>query len=101
MFYSQVLQINTKIKNTDYVEFKVDSCNIALFNVKCHNEMELEPVKEILNTSILIEIEVNNLDIEYERLKKLKSNGVNFRQHSMGNPVQFIFLDPDRKCITF
>lgn len=101
MFYSKILQINTKIKNTDYVEFKVGNCNIALFNVKCHNEMELEPVKEILNTNILIEIQVDNLDIEYERLKKLKIKWCKLLTTQPWGTRSIYFFDPDGNVINF
>lgn len=101
MFYSKVLQINTKMENTNYVEFKVGNCNLALFNVKCHNEMELEPVQRILNTNMLIEIEVDNLDMEYERLKKLK---IQWCKHLTTQPWgtrSIYFFDPDGNVVNF
>ena len=68
LFYKEVTQLDAKFSGIDYVEFDLGVTKLSIYNVKAHNTMVDDLVTQIQNTSSMIEIEVDDGDMEYERL---------------------------------
>lgn len=101
LFYQEVTQVNTPLTNLDYVEFDLGGTNLAIYDVKAHNNLVDSMVDKVKNTSSMIEIEVEDVDKEYERLCKMN---IKWAKHPTTQPWgtrSIYFYDPDGNLINF
>ncbi len=100
-FYEKVTQIEAHMSGSDYVEFDLGETTIAIYNVEAHNSMVEKPVNQVHNASSMIEIEVDDVDMEYERLCQMD---IKWAKHPTTQPWgtrSIYFYDPDENLINF
>lgn len=101
LFYQDVIQIRTPLTDCDYVEFDLGGTNLAIYNVKAHNNLVDCVVNIVKNTSSMIEIEVDDVDKEYERLCKMDIKWVKHPTTQPWGTRSIYFYDPDGNLINF
>ncbi len=100
-FYEKVIQREAHMSGSDYVEFDLGGTTISIYNVKAHNGIVDNPVDQIHNTSSMIEIEVDDVGMEYERLCQMD---IKWAKHLTTQPWgirSIYFYDPDENLINF
>jgi uncharacterized glyoxalase superfamily protein PhnB len=99
-FYSQVLGV--EVADGDiHVELKTKGASIAIFSSKGMEAMALGSTKDLGYGSVSMLFLVEDVDLEYERLRKA---GVEFLMLPTTHPWgsrSFFFKDPDGNIITF
>jgi uncharacterized glyoxalase superfamily protein PhnB len=99
-FYSKVLGVNAGGDDV-HIELQTEGANITIFSAKGMEKMAPGCMQGAGNGSFTIGFEVNDLDIEYERLKSL---GVEFVMLPTTHPwgtKSIWFRDPDGNIINF
>ena len=100
-FYAKMLNISIPISNLKYAEIDIGGTKLAFCALSLHNELADEPAKAASNESVMIEVEVEDSDKEYERLKEM---GVKFAKGLTTQPWgsrSFYFYDPDGNLVNF
>lgn len=67
-FYEMILQMKATVEVEGYVEFKLGNAAVCLFDRDAHEAVAKGSVKVRSNQSVLIEVNVDDVDLEYERL---------------------------------
>lgn len=100
-FYSKVLERKPSLLTLQYVEFDIEGTILAIYHVKQHNELAQEPVVLAPECHTIIELEVEDVKQEYDRLCNLQ---VRFAKHLTTQPwgtTSTYFYDPDGNLINF
>lgn len=101
LFYKEVTQLDAKFSGIDYVEFDLGGTKLSIYNIKAHNTMVDDLVTQIQNTSSMIEIEVDDVDMEYERLCQMNIKCAKLPTTQPWGTRSVYFYDPDENLINF
>jgi uncharacterized glyoxalase superfamily protein PhnB len=94
-FYQEVLQIKPQIYRGNYVEFILEAGTLALWRQSECEAFGLAPMRGGANRSVLIELEVEDVDGEYTRLKGLQMEWVQELTTQPWGHRAFYVRDPD------
>lgn len=100
-FYCKVLVMEPSVSTPQYVEFNIGGTILSLYDLKPCNELSEEPVVLTPDCHTFIEIEVEDVEKEYERLCSLN---VRFAKHLTTQPwgsSSTFFYDSDGNLINF
>ena len=100
-FYSSLFQIKPRFASIAYVEFDIGGTILAIYNLENHNEMVEIKAESAANKSMMIEIEVENVDEEYKRVCDMGIKIVKKVSTQSWGSRSFYFLDPDNNVIDF
>jgi catechol 2,3-dioxygenase-like lactoylglutathione lyase family enzyme len=100
-FYQDVLQIEPQIYRGNYVEFSLDAGTLALWRQSESEAFGIAPMRGAANDSVLIELEVEDVDGEYARLKRLELQWVQELTTQPWGHRAFYVRDPDGNVLNF
>jgi len=100
-FYQEVLQIEPQIYRGNYVEFTLEAGTLALWRQSECAAFGLTSVHGAANDSVLIELEVADVDAEYARLQGLQVEWVQALTTQPWGHRAFYVRDPDRNILNF
>ena len=83
-FYQEVLQIEPQTYRGNYVEFALESGTLALWRQSECEAFGLAPMHGAANHSVLIELEVEDVNGEHARLKGLQLEWVQADDPAVG-----------------
>ncbi len=101
-FYQKALNRKPSLVSLKYIEFELDGFKIAIYDVREHNNLadESSVVDGSLN-HMLLEIEVTDIDAEYERLKKIEAPIVKELRIESWGSKSFYIRDPEGNIVNF
>jgi uncharacterized glyoxalase superfamily protein PhnB len=94
-FYQGVLQVGPQIYRGNYVEFTLEAGTLALWRQSECEAFGLASMRGGANRSVLIEVEVDDVDAEYARLKSLQMEWVQELTTQPWGHRAFYVRDPD------
>ncbi|WP_100488474.1 VOC family protein [Sporolactobacillus pectinivorans] len=94
-FYKLVLQIQPQIFGKDYVEFPTDGGILSFFSFDAQEKYAAGTTKPAFNKSLELEFNVDNVEEEYERVKKLNVEIAKPLTTQEWSNRSFYFKDPD------
>src|SRR5262245_30926229 len=94
-FYQEVLQIEPQIYRGNYIEFTLEAGTLALWRQSECAAFGLVSMRGGTNRSVLIELEVKDVDREYARLKGLQMEWVQELTTQPWGHRAFYVRDPD------
>ena len=100
-FYQEVLQIEPQIYRGNYVEFTLEAGTLALWRQSACEAFGISPVRGAANHSVLIELEVADVEREYARLKGLAVEWVQELTTQPWGHRAFYVRDPDGNVLNF
>jgi uncharacterized glyoxalase superfamily protein PhnB len=100
-FYQEVLQIEPQTYRGNYVEFTLESGTLALWRQSECQAFGIAPMRGAANHSVLIELEVEDVDTEYARLKGLELEWVQELTAQPWGHRAFYIRDPDGNVLNF
>jgi uncharacterized glyoxalase superfamily protein PhnB len=100
-FYQQVLQIEPQIYRGNYVEFTLEAGILALWRQSECEAFGIAPMRGTANDSVLIELEVEDVEREYARLKRLPMQWVQGLTTQPWGHRTFYVRDPDGNVLNF
>ena len=100
-FYQQVLQIEPQIYRGNYVEFTLEAGVLALWRQSECEAFGITPMRGAANDSVLIELEVEDIETEYARLKRLPMQWVQELTTQPWGHRAFYVRDPDGNVLNF
>jgi catechol 2,3-dioxygenase-like lactoylglutathione lyase family enzyme len=100
-FYQEVLQIEPQVYRGNYVEFALEVGTLALWRESECAEFGLGSVRGAANHSVLIELEVADVDAEYARLNGLQVEWVQEVTTQPWGHRAFYVRDPDGNVLNF
>ena len=100
-FYQEVLQTEPQTYRGNYVEFALEAGTLALWRQSECEAFGIAPVRGAANHSVLIELEVADVDGEYARLKGLQLEWVQELTTQPWGHRTFYVRDPDRNVLNF
>ena len=100
-FYQEVLQIEPHSYRGNYVEFTLEAGTLALWRQSECAAFGIGPVRGAANHSVLIELEVADVEREYARLKGLAVEWVQeLTTQPWGHRALYV-RDPDGNVLNF
>ena len=100
-FYQEVLQIEPQTYRDNYVEFPLKAGTLALWRQSECEAFGLGSMRGAANHSVLIELEVADVDGVYARLKDLQIEWVQELTTQPWGHRAFYVRDPDRNVLNF
>jgi catechol 2,3-dioxygenase-like lactoylglutathione lyase family enzyme len=100
-FYQEVLQIAPQTYRGNYVEFTLEAGTLALWRQPECVAFGIAPMRGAANHSVLIELEVADVDGEYARLKGLQLEWVQELTTQPWGHRAFYVRDPDGNVLNF
>jgi catechol 2,3-dioxygenase-like lactoylglutathione lyase family enzyme len=100
-FYQEVLQVEPQTYRGNYVEFILEAGMLALWRQSECEAFGIAPVRGAANHSVLIELEVADVDGEYTRLKSLQLEWVQELTTQPWGHRTFYVRDPDGNVLNF
>jgi uncharacterized glyoxalase superfamily protein PhnB len=100
-FYQQVLQIEPQVYRGNYVAFPLEAGTLALWRQSECAAFGLTSVRGAANASVLIELEVADVDAEYARLHGLQVEWVQALTTQPWGHRAFYVRDPDGNILNF
>lgn len=100
-FYQTVLGLQVTFKNENYSELSAGNCTLAVFQRESHERLAPHSVETILNRSVMLEFQVENVDKEYERLQQCDIKFVKLLTSQPWGTRSFYFRDPDGNLVNF
>lgn len=101
-FYKKALQIYPTLdKDGVYAEFKWGDAKLAIFDSRMHNTVAPNSLIPESNQSVIIEISVDDVDKEYERLCKGNVEIVREPGNQIWGVRSFYFRDCDGNLVDF
>ena len=101
VFYRMVLCMEPCYKSLHYVEFEIGEVKLAIYSLNKHNEMVKKIANIVDDKNIMIEIEVENVDFEYQRICDMGVQIVKELSIQAWGSKSFYFTDPDGNLIDF
>ena len=98
-FYQEVLHIEPQTSRGNYVEFPLETGTLALWRQSESEAFGIAPMRGTGNHSVLIELEVEDVDEEYARLKDLQLEWVQEVTTQPWGHRAFYIRDPDGNVI--
>jgi catechol 2,3-dioxygenase-like lactoylglutathione lyase family enzyme len=100
-FYQEVLRVEPQTSRGNYVEFPFEAGTLALWRQSECQAFGITPMRGEANRSVLIELEVEDVDEEYARLKGLHLEWVQEVTTQPWGHRAFYIRDPDGNVINF
>lgn len=100
-FYKRLLNSKPSFYNRYYSEFETENSKICFFDIRSHNEVTPGTLTPQSNNSIIIEFNVQDVDKEYERIKKENIEIVREPSNQVWGVRSFYFRDCDGNLIDF
>ena len=100
-FYEKVLQIKPDVAGPNYAEFATESGCLAVFSVTEHNKLAPDSADSAANRSVLIEFRVDDVHVEYDRLRELEIEWVRPPTTQPWGNCSIYFRDPDGNLVNF
>jgi len=100
-FYRKVFRIEPGTDFPEYAEFDVGGGALALFDVESHLAMAPGSAVAGENRCSMIEVEVEDVDKEYERLKRLRVRWVKPLTTQPWGSRSIYFRDPEGNLVNF
>jgi uncharacterized glyoxalase superfamily protein PhnB len=100
-FYQEVLQIEPQTYRGNYVEFTLEAGALALWRQSECNAAGITPMRGAANHSVLIELEVEDVDKVYARLKGLQLEWIQELTTQPWGHRAFYIRDPDGNILNF
>lgn len=101
-FYAKALDRQAVSHGEEYAEFPTDGgATISLFDADAMEKFSKENVYSASNESVLLEIEVEDLDAEYARIEGLDAEIVQTPADYPWGVRSFSFRDPDGNVVVF
>lgn len=99
-FYTKVLGINALGDDT-HKELNTQGASIAIFSIEGMEVMAPQSMSGAGHGSITLAFEVEDVNVEYERLKTLKVEFVKLPETHPWGSRSFWFRDPDGNIVDF
>ncbi len=100
-FYEQITGIPVKMYTEDFGELKTPACTLAIGSTRTLQLFGGDVARPADNHTAIIEFRVDNVDQEYERLKKVFSEFVQEPTTMPSGNRSLLFRDPDGNLINF
>ncbi len=100
-FYEQITGIPVKMYTEDFGELKTPACTLAIGSTRTLQLFGGDVARPADNHTAIIEFRVDNVDQEYERLKKVFSEFVQEPTTMPWGNRSLLFRDPDGNLINF
>jgi predicted enzyme related to lactoylglutathione lyase len=100
-FYEQIAGISVTMSTEDFGELKTPACTLAIGSTRTLQLFGGDVARPADNHTAIIEFRVDNVDQEYERLKKVFSEFVQEPTTMPGGNRSLLFRDPDGNLINF
>jgi uncharacterized glyoxalase superfamily protein PhnB len=100
-FYQEVLQVEPQISRGNYVEFALEAGTLALWRQSECEAFGITPMRGAPNHSVLIELEVADVDGEYARMKGLPMAWVQELTTQPWGHRAFYVCDPNGNILNF
>ena len=100
-FYARVLGISAKRSGADYAEFRTGAAVLAIFSAQAQEKYIPKSAEPARNKSVILEFQVNDVDKEYARLKKVVKDWVKPPTTQPWGTRSFYFRDPDGNLVDF
>ena len=98
-FYQEVLQIEPQTYRGNYVEFPTAAGTVALWRQSEYEEFGIGTLRGAANHSIMIEFEVEDVDQEYARFKRMKIEWIREPTTQPWGHRAFYIRDPDGNIV--
>ena len=100
-FYEQITGISVTMYTEDFGELKTPACTLAIGSTRTLQLFGGDVARPADNHTAIIEFRVDNVDHEYERLKKVFSEFVQEPTTMLWGNRSLLFRDPDGILINF
>ena len=100
-FYEQITGISVTMYTEDFGELKTPACTLAIGSTRTLQLFGGDVARPADNHTAIIEFRVDNVDHEYERLKKVCSEFVQEPTTMPWGNRSLLFRDPDGNLINF
>jgi predicted enzyme related to lactoylglutathione lyase len=100
-FYEQITGISVTMYTEDFGELKTPACTLAIGSTRTLQLFGGDVARPAANHTAIIEFRVDNVDHEYERLKKVFSEFVQEPTTMPWGNRSLLFRDPDGNLINF
>jgi len=100
-FYEQITGISVTMYTEDFGELKTPACTLAIGSTRTLQLFGGDVARPADNHTAIIEFRVDNVDHEYERLKKVFSEFVQEPTTMPWGNRSLLFRDPDGNLINF
>lgn len=100
-FYEQITGISVTMYTEDFGELKTPACTLAIGSTRTLQLFGGDVARPAANHTAIIEFRVDNVDHEYERLKKVFSEFVQEPTTMPWGNRSLLFRDPDGILINF
>ena len=100
-FYQSVLQIEPQTYRGNYVEFTLEAGTLALWRQSECKAFGIAPMRGAANHSVIIQLEVEDVEREYARLKGLQLEWVQELTTQPWGHRAFYIRDPDGNVLNF
>jgi predicted enzyme related to lactoylglutathione lyase len=100
-FYEQITGISVTMYTEDFGELKTAACILAIGSTRTLQLFGGDVARPADNHTAIIEFRVDNVDHEYERLKKVFSEFVQEPTTMPWGNRSLLFRDPDGNLINF
>ncbi|MGB0057611.1 MAG: VOC family protein [Methyloceanibacter sp.] len=100
-FYEQITGISVTMYTEDFGELKTPACTLAIGSTRTLQLFGGDVARPAANHTAIIEFRVDNVDHEYERLKKVCSEFVQEPTTMPWGNRSLLFRDPDGNLINF
>ena len=100
-FYEQITGISVTMYTEDFGELKTPACALAIGSTRTLQLFGGDVARPAANHTAIIEFRVDNVDHEYERLKKVFSEFVQEPTTMPWGNRSLLFRDPDGNLINF
>ena len=100
-FYEQITGISVTMYTEDFGELKTPACTLAIGSTRTLQLFGGDVARPAANHTAIIEFRVDNVDHEYERLKKVCSEFVQEPTTMLWGNRSLLFRDLDGNLINF
>jgi uncharacterized glyoxalase superfamily protein PhnB len=99
-FYQKILQVKTE-GDRDYAKVFIEGANFSIFSREGMERMAPGCTHDLGSGSVVVEIQVDNVDVEYQRLKQMDIKFIKLPTTQEWGIRSFWFIDPDGNIINF
>jgi uncharacterized glyoxalase superfamily protein PhnB len=100
-FYEPVLQQKAKWSGKDYAEFSAGGSVLAIFSAESQERYIPGSAEGARNRSVILEFQVHDADLEYQRLQGLIKDWVKAPTTQPWGTRSIYFRDPDQNLVDF
>ena len=100
-FYSNLINVDCDWIGEDYVILRTETGTFSLYNIECYNKIANNSAIAKSNQNSILEFRVENIEVEYEKVKKLGAKIIKELRVEEWGAKCFYFLDPDDNMINF